>query len=161
MCWPLVVISVIAHLTYNVLGAEIFYAKRTGWISVIFLTSATLNVGLTWLLLGALGIVAAGIGQAAGGLAGTGLAVWLTRRLFPLPLLEGRSVGVAAAACGVSVALPWLVHTRSLAGDLALHTVAFLALAGATLAAAGALRRLRELPSLLRRRVTKPPGREG
>jgi O-antigen/teichoic acid export membrane protein len=155
---PLVVTSIVGHATYNLVGIELFYAKRTGGISLIFLTSAGLNVLVTWLLLPSLGILAAGVGQAAGGIAGAFVAHLLARGLLA-GLLDGRSTIAAAVACAASVPLPWLIDTGRFGADLGLAAGAFVVVSVLTLGLAGVspVRRLREVRSLLRRKAGRAP----
>lgn len=86
------------HLLYAVVTVEIFFSKRTKWISWIFLAAASVTTLLAWMMSTPFGAAGAALAQLAGGAVSLGCAALYARVSFPLSL-DPRALAVAGVAC--------------------------------------------------------------
>ena len=149
--------ALFVHLAYVHLVTEVFYAKRTKWISVIFVLSASVNIGVLLLLVDTYGAMAAAVAQVAGSVASAGLAAVLARRTFPLALTP-RPFFVAAVGAGGACAIPILYGPAALLREAGVMTASFIALTAMVLLLSGAGGQIwADASGLVRRRI----GRSG
>jgi O-antigen/teichoic acid export membrane protein len=143
------------HLTYTLVTAEIFFSKRTRWVSIIFVVASVVNFGLVAVLAPRLGALGAAFAQLAGGAVSVLMVTLLARRSFPSPL-EARAMLIAilgaAAACAFTLRSPALRP----AIDVGLHLGVGALLGVGVLLATGAWTQLRADVGRLRRGRSAP-----
>jgi O-antigen/teichoic acid export membrane protein len=154
---PLVGVCALAlymHLLYALIASEIFYGKRTKWISFIFLIASAANLWIVVAFAPRYGALGALVAQVAGGAISVVLVSCYSGATFPLPI-EARPMLVAFLASVGSVALGFRPLRGGLVVDGALNALACGAIALGTLHVSGTLAQLRG--DLTRLRVRRRP----
>jgi O-antigen/teichoic acid export membrane protein len=128
--------ALLANLLYTHLVTEVFYAKTTQWISVIFVVSAVVNVVALLAVVDRWGAMAAALAQVAGGVVSAIMAAALARQTFPLTLAL-RPVLAASVVSVLACLVPIVLTDERPAVEMALMSGAFVALSGLALALSG------------------------
>ncbi len=87
---------------YSSIGNELFYSKRTKWISLIFLSATILNFGFL-MTFADFGLLAAAVAQLIGGLTSVIISSLLVKKTFPLAIHAPQAFFCIALALVVSV----------------------------------------------------------
>ncbi len=95
-----VVLAFLAHGFYYLLGNQLFYAKRTAWLSLYTALSAGVNIGLNLLTLERFGMMAAAWNTVIGYVLLLLLVFWESKRVYPVPF-EYRRLGVLLLLAGL------------------------------------------------------------
>jgi O-antigen/teichoic acid export membrane protein len=151
---PLVGVAALAlymHLLYTLAASEIFYCKRTKWVSIVFVTASAVNLGLVVVLAPRLGALGALIAQVIGGAISVGMISIFSSASFPLPL-EGRPLVFSMAGAAMGVAFGFRRLSGSPVVDGSLNLIACATLALVAMYFSGALAQLRSDLQLVRRR---------
>lgn len=129
-------LAAFAHLLYLLLACEVFYSKRTKWVSLAFMVGAPTSLALLVLLGPRLGAVAAPVGQAVGALITATIVGGMARATFPV-VLPWRAIATAVAL-GISCALlPRVWPQLDWPADVALNLLVLTTASGLMLAAVG------------------------
>lgn len=139
------------HLLYVVVTAEIFFSKRTKWISTIFIAAASATTALAWLWSGSFGALGAAVAQLIGGAVSLGASILHARRSFPVAFRMRTLAVFVAASVGACVSGLWNpVHLGVL--DIGLRLMVFSCLAAGALLLSGESRALLQATRLIVRR---------
>lgn len=113
-----------SHFIYTVITAEIFYSKKTTYISSIFILSTSVNLGLVYII-GKYGPAAAAIAQMIGGFVSVGITAWVAQKEFPLPF-DYKILASALIAVLLTAVYPFLIPSNQVWRDSALGTSVWL-----------------------------------
>jgi O-antigen/teichoic acid export membrane protein len=143
---------VFARAVYFVLGAELFFAKRTTALAVIFFSGAGATLLLTAVLVPPLGAVGAALAQFGGTALSVVLSAVAAQKTFPLR--AGPRILVAAVfAVFASSTAPFLQRVGTLGYDLLIAIITFTLLGLVMLLVAGFTRKsAQQAWAVLRRR---------
>ena len=113
-----------AHLVYGLVACELFYHKRTAWISIIFIVSTAASIGVVFATAAKWGLLSVGFAQIAGGVVELAIATTMATRTFPAPIAIRPAV-MGAAISLAALAAPFAISYQPPAVELGLDTAFF------------------------------------
>lgn len=137
----IVAAALFVHLVYTLIATEIFFSKRTKWVSIIFIAASAVTTTLIAILGSRHGAIAAALAQLAGGFVSIVAVSVLSRASFPLPIAPRRAI-VAIATSGAACLFGALLPTMTAGLEFFLCSAVFATLAALILVLSGTLRQL-------------------